>query len=241
MLIGLCGYTGVGKDEVAKHLVSQHGFVRVAFADAMRDDLYTLNPWIHPTGMQLAFIVDALGWDRAKRDYSEIRRLLQVYGTEVGRNGFGENVWIDRAVAEIKKHPNVVVTDVRFDNEVTALRQLRAKIVHVSRPDHGPINGHASELLDYAKVADIELVNDSDIATLQVRVDGLLDFAKEPMPIEVGTEVRVIRGGDVSEFEHSFPVGSVVTVVEVYPDGCDCKHPDLEYVQILMYEDFERA
>lgn len=77
MLIGLCGYPGVGKDEVAKYLVTRYEFCRVAFADAMRDDLYKLNPIIGSV-WRLADLVDTVGWDVAKRMFPEVRRLLQV-------------------------------------------------------------------------------------------------------------------------------------------------------------------
>lgn len=184
MIIGLCGYTGVGKDEVAKHLVSKHGFVRVAFADAMRNDLYKLNPIVYDTVQgsykRVRELVDEFGWDTAKRQWSELRRLLQVYGTEVGREGFGEDVWVKRAIDEIRKHKKVVVTDVRFMTEVHWLTELDAHFVQVARPGHGPINNHASEQLDYAEIAQIRLANCGDIAELQTSVDTLLESIGSP-------------------------------------------------------------
>lgn len=43
-VIGLSGYARSGKDEAAKVLVDEFGFIRVAFADKLRDVLYALNP-----------------------------------------------------------------------------------------------------------------------------------------------------------------------------------------------------
>ncbi|WP_375592212.1 hypothetical protein [Chitiniphilus eburneus] len=38
-LIGLHGAAGAGKDTIAEHLVSNHGFVRLAFGDILRDEV----------------------------------------------------------------------------------------------------------------------------------------------------------------------------------------------------------
>lgn len=182
MIIGLCGYTGSGKDEIAKHLVAKHGFVRVAFADAMREDLLRLNPFVTESGLKLAGAVELHGWDTAKREYPEIRRLLQVYGTEIGRETFGEQCWILRAESKIDEAihngSRVVVTDVRFKNEVRRIHEwLGSHIWHVERPGHGPINAHASEQLDYAAIADATIMNDSTIENLQLMTSIMLDSA----------------------------------------------------------------
>lgn len=169
MIIGLCGYTGVGKDEVAKILVSELGFVRIAFADAMRNDLYKLNPYVGVIH-RLQDIVDFMGWDEAKRKYPEIRRLLMVYGTEIGRDGFGKDVWISRALRNVSGVSSLVLTDVRFDNEVRTIQAYYGRLIHVTRPGHGPINNHASEQLDYATVADATIDNSGTLDDLRTKV-----------------------------------------------------------------------
>jgi len=83
MIIGLSGRAGSGKDEVAKVLVDLYGYKRIAFADAIRDALYELNPLVSDR-IRVADLVDEYGWDFAKKNF-EVRRLLQVFGTEVGR------------------------------------------------------------------------------------------------------------------------------------------------------------
>ena len=44
MIIGLSGYAQVGKDTVANYLVEKYGFVKVSFADPIREALYKLDP-----------------------------------------------------------------------------------------------------------------------------------------------------------------------------------------------------
>ena len=46
MIIGLSGYAQSGKDTVAKVLIEEYGFTRIAFADKIREFLYDLNPQV---------------------------------------------------------------------------------------------------------------------------------------------------------------------------------------------------
>ena len=89
MLIGLTGPPGCGKDTAADHLVKNHGFVRVAFADTIREVALTIDPYDH--FFRLSDVINLIGWDRAKRQ-PEVRRLLQVIGTEAGRDVHGADV-----------------------------------------------------------------------------------------------------------------------------------------------------
>jgi dephospho-CoA kinase len=57
MIIGLSGYSRSGKDEVAKILVEDYGFTRIAFADKIRELLYEMNP-IVDTHYHLKSLVD---------------------------------------------------------------------------------------------------------------------------------------------------------------------------------------
>lgn len=179
-LIGLTGLAGSGKDEAAKALVAQ-GWKRDAFADRMRTALLALNPIIAfdverygpETGEcivmeRLAVIVERLGWDRAKREYDEVRRLLQKFGTEAGREIHGEDCWVDALFADwdALRSP-LVVTDVRFNNEANAIRARGGKVVRITRPGVEPLPGnHASEAGVSASFIDYEISNVGTIAQL---------------------------------------------------------------------------
>jgi hypothetical protein len=147
-LVGLTGFAGAGKDEVAKFLVREHGFTRVAFADPLREMLYALNPVVlavdGPTRVQN--IVDAIGWDSAKRAHPEIRQLLQRLGTEAGRKVLGEQVWTDLGLLRGRcARGSVVFTDCRFENECQRVVDSGGEIWRVVRPGVAAANGHASE------------------------------------------------------------------------------------------------
>lgn len=163
-VIGLMGYAQVGKDTLAAQLVKHHGFERIAFADALRDCLYALDPIIYFRAdpieiVRLRSVVDTLGWDRAKTTFPEVRELLQRMGTEVGREILGNDIWVQTALAKVKPGGKYVITDVRFPNELAAIDKLGGKLLRIKREGYGPVNGHWSETALDGYQADMELWN----------------------------------------------------------------------------------
>lgn len=166
MLIGLAGYAQSGKDTFANLLVERHGFVRVAFADALRECLYTLDPMVTVEGLRLQDLVDDFGWDKVKVDVPEVRELLQRFGTEVGRKLIDDDLWVTLAMRRTLSHSRVVITDVRFPNEAEAIVDAGGIVVRVTRPGTGPVNGHHSETaMDGWKYHSV-VVNDASIEDL---------------------------------------------------------------------------
>jgi len=146
MIIGLSGYAQSGKDTVAKYLVEQRGFKRVAFADPIRDLLYELNPIISTVASEPMYLrgrVDRDGWDEAKKS-PEVRRLLQVLGVGA-RTVIDTEIWVAKALRTMSDEGNYVITDVRFQNEATTLRLAGAEIWRVERAGVDAVNSHVSE------------------------------------------------------------------------------------------------
>lgn len=181
MIIGVSGYARTGKDEIAKVLVEEFDFERVAFADKLRECVYALNPivahgktWGSPLYLQP--IIDVHGWDGVKstRWGPEVRRLLQRFGTEVGRNILGQNVWVDATLAVMDATTNYVITDCRFQNEADSIVQHNGKMWRVERPGVGPVNDHISEIgLDRFQF-DATINNDGTLTDLRESVRLLL-------------------------------------------------------------------
>lgn len=142
MIIGLSGYAQSGKDTVAKILVEEYGFTRIAFADKIKELLYEMNPRINDR--QLQQWVDMQGWDRIKT-MSEVRMLLQNLGVGA-RKIMGELVWVKLAIMRLDSDKNYVVTDVRFTNEADWIKEVYGgHIWRVERPGVKPVNDHVSE------------------------------------------------------------------------------------------------
>ena len=143
MIIGLSGYAQSGKDTVAELLCLNYGYTRMSFAEPMRDAIYTLNPIVFNLNSRVADLVDEHGWDVAKAN-PEVRRLLQVFGTDIGRNKFGENFWVQQAFDKLESD-KVVFSDVRFPNEAKEIQQYGGQVWRINRHNHVPVNSHKSE------------------------------------------------------------------------------------------------
>lgn len=174
MRVGLCGYATSGKDVAASALVERRGFVKVNMSDALLRDLLILDPLIETDGApcHLSTILALYTFDEAKYRYPAFRKMLQRYGTEVWR-AVDEDVWVRRARTEAERHPRVVTTGVRFVNELNGIDVL----VHVSRPNVGPVNGHVSDagMHDVIERADFHLVNDGSMEDLGDKMVCLID------------------------------------------------------------------
>jgi hypothetical protein len=143
MIIGLSGYAQSGKDTVAELLCLNYGYTRMSFAQPMRDAIYTLNPIVFNLNSRVADLVDEYGWDVAKAN-PEVRRLLQVFGTDVGRKQFGDNFWVQQAFDKLEG-TKIVFSDVRFPNEAKEIQQYGGQVWRINRHNHTPVNGHKSE------------------------------------------------------------------------------------------------
>lgn len=178
MIIGLSGYAQVGKDTVANYLVEKYGFVKVSFADPIREALLKLDPHIsdYPglPNIKLSWIVKKGGWEEVKANSPYTRNLLQRLGTEVGREMFGDDFWVTQGLLRAKEHDRVVFADVRFPNEALAIKHNNGLVWRVNKKGHAPVNLHPSEVALDNFDFDNVLLNNSDINELQKNVDNIM-------------------------------------------------------------------
>lgn len=193
--IGLIGVSRSGKDTIGRFLVETYGYRRVAFADAVRRSLLAMDPYVRPVEVtdagaagtvsrgvdveRLSAVVGRIGWERAKDEVPEVRRLLQAYASEGVRDVLGADTWLNiglRAADEANADGvPVVFTDVRFRNEVDALRERGAFLVYILRPGAAPANGHRSERELSPADADAVIRNDGDLLSLYYRTCRLAE------------------------------------------------------------------
>lgn len=176
-VIGFSGWARSGKDTAADWLVEQHGYTKMSFAEPMKEALTRLNPHIQMGEMPRVPLQQALrvySYEELKHESDDIRPLLQRFGTEVGRQMFGESFWIDQAIARIPDGSKAVFADVRFKNEAQAVRELGGKVIRITRPGVEAANNHISEhdLDDYT--FDHIIHNDASLPDFYTDVENIL-------------------------------------------------------------------
>lgn len=179
-IIGLSGWARAGKDTVADYLVENHGFTKLSFAAPMRSSLEALNPIVGRAQklsgsipLRLKSVINEWGWDGYKESPygDEMRQLMQRFGTEVGRNIFGESFWVDQAMKLAQPYDRVVFSDMRFKNEAQAVLDAQGKTWRITRTGVEAANDHISEhdLDDFA--FDTHICNDEDIRKLHASIE----------------------------------------------------------------------
>jgi hypothetical protein len=176
--IALTGLARSGKDSVAARLVEHHGYVRVAFADALKVAALRTDPYIPLPAARvttrLSALVERIGWELAKDRYPEVRRYLQEYGQTVRE--IQPMFWIKAAGDAVRDAWDagkpVVVTDVRYFNEASFLKVQNFDLVRITRPGQTP-GAHLSEREMLSYPADREIVNGGSLAALAALTDTL--------------------------------------------------------------------
>jgi len=142
-VIGLTGAAGSGKDTAADALREHHRFIKLSFAEPVYEmmSIVTLTP------------VEVLR-DRSTKEAVitkmgvSPRKLGQTLGTEWGRNMINQNIWVDHLDARLHDIElrtglvGLVISDVRFQNEVDYVHSLGGEVWRIERTD----NPHANSL-----------------------------------------------------------------------------------------------
>lgn len=156
-LIVVGGYATSGKDAVANILVDRLGWYKTYMSKPLEQALLALDPWVPWLGekprpdsywVRYSELHARVGYDESKKN-PEVRRLLQALGSEVGRDLMGENVWLNKVLEEVNEQleidKNVVVTGIRYPNEMRAFKALSGESLWVTRPGVQAVNTHSSD------------------------------------------------------------------------------------------------
>lgn len=139
MIIGVVGFIGQGKGTVGDYLHEVWGFQRESFAKPLKDAAAIIFNW------DRAMLEGDTSESRAWRDVEDKywsaklgkkvtpRLALQWLGTEAGRNVFGEALWTASLFNRLDYSKDYVITDVRFVNEIQALKDAGGYLVRVRR------------------------------------------------------------------------------------------------------------
>jgi len=154
-LIGISGKIGSGKDTVGSILQDYS------------DSDYQIKKFAGKLKEIAALLIGCNVSDFEDREFKEAklgeewddltpRKLLQLLGTEAGRQIIHPNIWVNALFADYGErifndggweYPNWIITDVRFPNEAQAIRDRGGIMIRIERPGCESHCGgqHASE------------------------------------------------------------------------------------------------
>ena len=141
MIIGITGLIGSGKGTVADILVDEHNYIKLSFADKLKDGVATVFGW--DRAMLEGDSVESREWRETVDEFwtketgREItpRLVLQEFGTDCMRNGFYQGIWVSLVKQEIINNPDnkYIVPDVRFANEIQIIKDLDGEVWNIRR------------------------------------------------------------------------------------------------------------
>jgi hypothetical protein len=142
MLIGLVGFIGSGKNTVANCFV-ELGCSQDSFAAPLKDMCSAIFGWPRDLiegdtneSREFRETPDMFWTRKLGIDNFTPRLALQLAGTEVMRNHFSQDIWLNSLEYRIRKTRHnrcVVISDVRFRNELELIKQMGGHTIWVRR------------------------------------------------------------------------------------------------------------
>lgn len=129
-IIGLLGHQGVGKNYIAEKIIpralpTNKNTLVIAFADQLKINCITKK---------------GVDFDKVfgEKDF-ETRKMLQIEGTEEGRDKYGKDIWIRTMESWIKVFSSrgikrFIISDVRFPNEVEWINSVNGIVLKILAP-----------------------------------------------------------------------------------------------------------
>ena len=140
-IIGITGSAGSGKDTIGDILVSNlPNWEKISFASHLKDVTALLFGFDRkmlagetPEDREIREQPDKFWSEKMGKDFTP-RFALQYLGTNLLRNQLHQNIWVDCLERNImKSNKNIVITDVRFPNEIDMIRNIGGEIWRVER------------------------------------------------------------------------------------------------------------
>lgn len=165
MIIGITGKAHAGKDTAAAYFI-ERGYSRYSMAKPLKDMLAVIGVYCD-TQEQKASIHPVFGVTN--------RHMAQTLGTEWMRTCVKRNGWVLLARnAILDLGPNVVIPDIRFDNEAEMVRKLGGYVVEIQRADNPMATmDHASESGVSVGLIDFSVGNNETIAALRAKLETI--------------------------------------------------------------------
>jgi hypothetical protein len=200
MIIGFVGFIGSGKDTAADYLVNFHGFRRDSFANTLKDAVSAVFGWDRTLlegrtkeAREWREQVDPWWAERLNMPTLTPRWVLQYWGTEVCRTGFHDDIWIASLENKMRKTTdNIVISDVRFPNEIKAIHNAGGKVIRVRR-------GPEPEWYDAAESFNKGPVRNSTWSLSKRKLDSIKIHASETAWVGGDIDIIIENNGTIDE------------------------------------------
>ena len=142
LIIGISGKKGHGKDTLGKILSDEYNFKKESFARPIKESARRVfgfsQSQLHG---ELKETIDPF-WEFTPR------WAMQQIGTDLFRDGIDKNVWAKSLIRRVRQSPRdkIVITDVRFPNEVDTIKEVGGYVIRVVRPEYTKINPYIRRL-----------------------------------------------------------------------------------------------
>lgn len=180
VIIGLLGKKGSGKTTVENYLHEKWNYHRLAFADALKKTILLWYPQLtenHLHDQELKEMkLESLGGKSP-------RQLMQSIGTELVRQQWDEEIWVNivkRKIGQLKEtNQNIVVSDVRMENEFDMLSQfnMSEKVIflRIHRDDRQvKYDSHSTENQQMESPLIVEIDNNGSLEDLHRAIDEII-------------------------------------------------------------------
>ena len=179
MIIGISGKAGSGKDTAAKMLevlyanpdISYEDFANkryknfadiqiVHFADSLKETaqvLFRIGEWETNTQEGKKTTINWIG--------KTVRELLQGIGQGL-RDAIDPNLWVKILFANTEGWSYYIIADVRYPNEVYAIKKRNGVLIRIDRKGAGAGNHSSETALDNYKEWDVHIENNGSIEDL---------------------------------------------------------------------------
>ena len=179
MIIGISGKAGSGKDTAAKMLevlyanpdISYEDFANkryknfadiqiVHFADSLKETaqvLFRIGEWETNTQEGKKTTINWIG--------KTVRELLQGIGQGL-RDAIDPNLWVKILFANTEDWSNYIIADVRYPNELEAIKERDGVLIRIDRNGAGAGNHSSETALDDYNNWDVHIENNGSLESL---------------------------------------------------------------------------
>ena len=179
MIIGISGKAESGKDTAAKMLEILYANPKISFEDFSNKkynkfaDIQTVH--FADSLKEAAQVLFSIGeWETNTQEGKKttinwigktVRELLQGIGQGL-RDAIDFDIWVKILFANTEGWSNYIIADVRYPNEIKAIKERNGILLRIDREGAGAGNHSSETALDNYKEWDVHIENNSSIEDL---------------------------------------------------------------------------